>query len=213
MPWNSTTHRIAMNAFNTSFATRFALAVLVLCISLPACAHTDAPSMGGSFLAGFGHPFFGWDHVTAMVAVGLWGAFLGRPAIWVLPIVFPLVMAFGGFLGLVAVPLPGIEVGIALSAIVLGVMVAAAARPPLWVAAAIVGGFAIFHGHAHGTELPRAADPLLYSLGFVMATGLMHAAGIAFGALAHWPAGRWAVRAGGGLISLAGLGFFVAALW
>jgi urease accessory protein len=146
-----------------------------------------------------------------MVAVGLWGAFLGRPAIWVLPIVFPLVMAFGGFLGLVGVPLPGIEIGIALSAIVLGVMVAAAARPPLWVAAVLVGVFAVFHGHAHGTELPGAADPLLYSLGFVVATGLMHAGGIAFGALARWPAGRWVVRAGGGLIGLAGLSFLLAA--
>jgi urease accessory protein len=181
----------------------------------PAWAHGDhgdsAPLGGGSFATGFLHPFTGWDHVAAMVAVGLWGAFLGRPAIWVLPIVFPLVMAFGGFLGLVGVPLPGIEIGIALSAIVLGVMVAAAARPPLWVAAVLVGVFAVFHGHAHGTELPGAADPLLYSLGFVVATGLMHAGGIAFGALARWPAGRWAVRAGGGLIGLAGLSFLLAA--
>jgi urease accessory protein len=174
--------------------------------------HGDAaPLGGGSFMTGFLHPFTGWDHVAAMVAVGLWGSFLGRPAIWVLPIVFPLVMAFGGFLGLTGVPLPGIEIGIALSAVVLGVMVAAAARPPLWVAAVLVGGFAIFHGHAHGTELPGAADPLAYSLGFVLATGLMHAGGIAFGLLSRWPAGRWAVRAGGGLIGLAGLGFLLAA--
>jgi len=180
-----------------------------------AWAHGDhgdaAPLGGGSFMTGFLHPFTGWDHVVAMVAVGLWGAFLGRPAIWVLPIVFPLVMAFGGFLGLVGVPIPGIEVGIALSAVVLGLMVAAAARPPLWVAAVLVGGFAIFHGHAHGTELPSAADPLLYSLGFVLATGLMHAGGIAFGLLTRWPAGRWAVRAGGGLIGLVGLSFLLAA--
>jgi urease accessory protein len=188
---------------------------LLLCMSLPAWAHGDhgdaAPLGGGSFMTGFLHPFTGWDHVTAMVGVGLWGAFLGRPAIWVLPIVFPLVMAFGGFLALAGVPLPGIEVGIALSALVLGVMVAAAARPPLWVAAVIVGGFAIFHGYAHGTELPGAADPLLFSLGFVLATGIMHAGGIAFGSLVRWPAGRLAVRAGGGLIGLAGLSFLVAA--
>ncbi len=180
-----------------------------------ACAHGNhgdaAPLGSGSFMTGFLHPFTGWDHVVAMVAVGLWGAFLGRPAIWVLPIVFPLVMAFGGVLGLVGMPLPGIEIGIALSAVVLGVMVAAAARPPLWVAAALVGGFAIFHGHAHGTELPTAADPVLYSLGFVLATGLMHVGGMAFGALARWPAGRWLVRAGGGLIGVAGLGFLLAA--
>jgi urease accessory protein len=203
------------NLYMTPQRQRLLILTLLFCLSLPAWAHGDhgdaAPLGGGSFMTGFLHPFSGWDHVTAMVAVGLWGAFLGRPAIWVLPVVFPLVMALGGFLGLVGVPLPGIEVGIALSAAVLGVMVAAAARPPLWVAALIVGGFAIFHGHAHGTELPSAADPLLYSLGFVMATGIMHAAGIAFGALVRWPAGRWAVRAGGGLIGLAGLGFLAAA--
>lgn len=189
---------------------------VLLCTALPALAHGDhgdqATLGAGSFMSGFLHPFTGWDHVVAMVAVGLWGAFLGRPALWVLPVVFPLVMAAGGFLGVVGVPLPGIELGIALSAVVLGVLVAAAARPPLWVAALLVGGFAVFHGHAHGAELPGAADPALYSLGFVLATGLMHAGGIAFGALSQWPAGRMAVRAGGGLIGLAGLGFVWAAL-
>lgn len=175
--------------------------------------HGDEAALGeGGFVTGFVHPLTGWDHIAAMVAVGLWGAFLGRPAIWVLPVVFPLVMALGGLMALLGVPLPGIELGIALSAVVLGVMVAAAARPPLWVAAAVVGCFAIFHGHAHGTELPAAADPLLFSLGFVMSTGLLHVAGIAFGALSHWPAGRWAVRAGGGVIGLAGVGFLLAAL-
>lgn len=188
-------------------------AAMILCTGMAWAHgdHGDAAPLGGSFMTGFLHPFTGWDHVAAMVAVGLWGAFLGRPAIWVLPIVFPLVMAFGGFLGRTGVPLPGIEIGIALSAVVLGVMVAAAARPPLWVAAVLVGGFAIFHGHAHGTELPGAADPLAYSLGFVLATGLMHVGGIAFGLLSRWPAGRWAVRAGGGLIGLAGLSFLLAA--
>lgn len=201
-----------MNRTNKGLLTT----ALWLLATLPAWAHGDhgdqAPLGGGAFVTGFMHPFSGWDHVAAMVAVGLWGAFLGRPAIWVLPLVFPLVMALGGFLGLVGVPLPGIEIGIALSAVVLGAMVAAAARPPLWMAASIVGVFAIFHGHAHGTELPGAADPLFYSLGFVIATGLMHVGGIAFGALVRWPAGLWTVRAGGGLIGLAGLGFLVAAL-
>ena len=203
------------NRTNARLLAVSGLALALILSSAAAWAHGDhgdsAPLGGGSFASGFIHPFTGWDHVAAMVAVGLWGAFLGRPAIWVLPIVFPLVMAFGGFLGMVGVPLPGIEIGIALSAVVLGLMVATAARPPLWLAAMLVGAFAIFHGHAHGTELPGAADPLLYSLGFVLATGLMHAAGIAFGSLTRWPAGRWAVRAGGGLIGLAGLSFLLAA--
>ena len=114
-----------------------------------------------------------------MLAVGLWGAFLGLPAIWILPVVFPLVMALGGVLGILGVPLPGIEIGIAVSAVVLGLMVALAAKPHIAVAAILVGAFAIFHGHAHGTELPDGANALAYALGFVIATGLLHLAGIA----------------------------------
>src|SRR5262245_6214550 len=105
--------------------------------ALPAFAHTG--SVTGGFLGGLAHPVFGPDHVVAMVAVGLWGAFLGIPAIWLLPIVFPLVMAAGGVVAILGLPLPGIEVGIALSAVVLGLMVLLAARPPLWVAAVLVG--------------------------------------------------------------------------
>ena len=100
-----------------------------------------------------------------------------------------------------------VEIGIALSAIVLGLCVALAVRPPLWIAALIVGAFAIFHGHAHGTELPTVADPYAYAAGFVVATGLLHLAGIAFGLLTRWQAGRIVVRAGGGLIALAGMAF------
>jgi urease accessory protein len=178
-------------------------AVLAAC---PAFAHSGDGFSGG-FTGGFAHPIFGPDHVIAMVAVGLWGAFLGAPAIWLLPIVFPLVMAFGGVLGILGVPLPGVEIGIAMSAVVLGLMVALAARPPLWVAAALVGIFAIFHGHAHGAELPAGADAVAFSVGFVVATGLLHLAGISFGLLARWPAGRLAVRAAGGAIAVAGVAF------
>ena len=102
----------------------------------------------------------GLDHVLAMVSVGLWGAQLGAPAVWLLPVTFPMVMAFGGMLGLMGVPLPGVEVGIALSGILLGLAVLSEWRPPLWSAAVIVGFFAIFHGHAHGTELPAGASGL-----------------------------------------------------
>lgn len=177
-----------------------------------ALAHSDAASLSGGFMSGFTHPLFGWDHVAAMVAVGLWGAFLGRPAIWLLPVVFPVVMAFGGMLGVVGVPLPGVETGIAASALVLGLMVVLAVRPPLWVAALLVGAFAIFHGHAHGAELPVAANPLVYSIGFVVATGLLHLSGIAFGELSRWQWGNTAVRAGGAVIALAGVGFLAGLL-
>jgi urease accessory protein len=185
--------------------------LLLTVLAAPAMAHTGEGVAGG-FASGFLHPIAGWDHVIAMVAVGLWGAFLGRPAVWLLPVVFPLVMAFGGALGVVGVPLPGVEVGIALSAIVLGAMVALAARPPLWVAAVIVGAFAIFHGHAHGTELPSAANPIAYSLGFVMATGTLHATGIALSLVTRWSQGSKVVRAGGGLIAAFGAYFLVQAL-
>jgi urease accessory protein len=185
--------------------------ILFLLVSGVAYAHEGAGITGG-FVAGFTHPLMGWDHVTAMVAVGLWGAFLGNPAIWILPVVFPLVMAFGGALGVMGIPIPSIETGIAVSAIVLGAMVAFAVRPPIWVAAVLVGVFAIFHGHAHGTELPGAANPLAFSAGFVISTGLLHLSGIAFGLLVYWPAGKIAVQTCGVLISLAGVGFLTGVL-
>jgi len=172
----------------------------------PTFAH-ESTGVAGGFASGFIHPIAGWDHVAAMVAVGLWGAFLGAPAIWLLPIVFPLVMAIGGGLGIVGVPIPGVEAGIAASAVVLGLMVALGAKPPLWVAAIVVGTFAIFHGHAHGTELPAAADALAYAAGFVIGTGLLHLAGIALGLTVRWEPGRVATRAVGGAIAVAGLAF------
>jgi urease accessory protein len=181
-------------------------AVLVVMASVPASAHTGEGVIGG-FASGFVHPLAGLDHLVAMVGVGLWGAFLGRPAIWLLPVVFPLVMAFGGALGIAGVPLPGVEVGIALSAVAIGACVALALRPPLWVAALVVGAFAIFHGHAHGTELPNAANPIAYAAGFVIATGLLHLCGIGIGLLAGHSTGRYAVRAGGGVIAAIGLAF------
>lgn len=166
-------------------------------------AHTEAGVTGG-LLSGFTHPIYGWDHVVAMIAVGLWGAFLGSPALWVLPVTFPLVMALGGALGVVGVPLPEVELFIALSGVVLGLMVALAVRAPLWLAALLVAVFAIFHGHAHGTELPTAANPFAYAIGFVVATGLLHLAGIAFGFLIRLPYGRYAVQVAGALIAVIG---------
>jgi urease accessory protein len=192
-------------------AMRCLLAIAFTSAAFPAFAHSEQ-GVAIDFAGGFLHPIFGPDHVVAMVAVGLWGAFLGMPAIWVLPVVFPLVMALAGALGVLGVPLPGVEIGIALSAIALGSMVAFAAKPPLWIAAVLVGAFAIFHGHAHGAELPVGADAVAFSMGFVVATGLLHLSGIAFGALSHWAAGRTAVRAAGGVIALIGVYYLVRAL-
>ncbi len=182
--------------------------MVAIVLSGAAEAHTGEGVTGG-FASGFLHPIFGWDHVVAMVAVGLWGAFLGAPAIWLLPVVFPLVMAIGGALGIAGVELPAVETGIALSGVVLGLLVAFAVRAPLWVAALIVGIFAIFHGHAHGAELPDAASPYTYAVGFVVATGLLHLCGIVFGALARKPAGTLAVRMAGLVIAGIGAAFLV----
>lgn len=160
-----------------------------------------------SFMTGLEHPWSGLDHILAMVAVGLWGAQLGNPAIWILPITFPLVMSLGAMMGLVGIPLPGIEIGIAASAIVLGIMVLGEVRPKLIVAAILVGCFAVFHGHAHGTELPAGQSGLLYSMGFVIATGCLHGIGIGIGLIHRWPLGKLALRGSGGLIAAMGVFF------
>jgi urease accessory protein len=180
--------------------------LILLASASPAFAHVQQGQAAG-FVTGFRHPLSGLDHVLAMIAVGLWGAQLGQPAIWMLPVTFPMVMAFGGFLGLVGIPLPGVEIGIALSAILLGLMVAREARPPIVAAAALVAFFAIFHGHAHGTELPAGQSGLMYSVGFVVATGCLHGVGIAIGLVHRWPAGKTALRAAGAAVALAGVWF------
>ncbi len=177
----------------------------ILCTQV-AFAHPQKGEAVG-FLTGFRHPVSGLDHVLAMVAVGLWGAQLGAPAIWVLPVAFPMVMAMGGMLGLMGIPLPGIEYGIALSAVLLGAAVMFEIRPPLWVAATLVGIFAVCHGHAHGTELPSGQSALLYSLGFVIATGCLHGVGIAIGTIHRWAWGQRVLRVAGAGVALAGVVF------
>ncbi|MEM7251953.1 MAG: HupE/UreJ family protein [Pseudomonadota bacterium] len=195
-------------ARRAAFVIALTLVFVTVIATQSASAHTDG-TLAGGFVTGFTHPILGWDHVAAMVAVGLWGAFLGSPAIWILPVVFPLVMALGAAAGVLGIPLPGVEIGIAGSAVVLGLLILFGARLPLWAAAVIVGVFAVFHGYAHGIELPDATNPIAYGVGFVLATGLLHMLGIAFGLLVRWPAGTMAVRAGGALVSLVGVGFLV----
>jgi len=189
-----------------SHSIRLFLPIVFALLPTAALAHAQVGSATG-FLTGFMHPLTGLDHIIAMVAVGLWGAQLGAPAIWMLPVTFPMVMAFGGFLGLIGIPIPGVEIGIALSGILLGAAVMTESRPPLWGAAALVAIFAICHGHAHGAELPPGTSGLTYSIGFVVATGLLHACGIGIGTAHRWSYGRLALRALGGLISVGGVFF------
>jgi urease accessory protein len=174
-------------------------------------AHEQVGAAAG-LLTGLEHPVSGLDHVLAMIAVGLWGAQLGAPAIWLLPVTFPIMMAAGAFLGLVGLPLPGVEAGIAISALMLGAMILREVRPPLAVAATLVGFFAVFHGHAHGVELPPGQSGFTYSIGFVVATGCLHGVGIALGLVHAWHWGRIALRAAGGAVALAGCWFLWRAL-
>ena len=197
-----------MNNVNKQLTSTALLAMLLLSWPGAASAHILGDQAGG-FISGFEHPISGLDHIVAMVSVGLWGAQLGAPAIWLLPVTFPIVMAFGGMLGLMGVPLPYTEVGIAVSAIGLGAVVAAEARPPLWVAAVLVGFFAIFHGHSHGTEIPPDENGVLYSVGFVIATGLLHLTGIGIGLIHRWSTGQMILRLGGAGVAAAG-GWFLA---
>lgn len=190
----------------------FDLAVtLMVAYSASAWGHSEHAVATG-FGAGLAHPVSGMDHVLAMIAVGLWGAQLGNPALWALPVAFPLMMAGGGVLGLLGLPVPGVEIGIAISAVFLGLAVMGALRPPLWMATSLVAIFAVFHGHAHGTELPVGADGLRYSLGFVIATGILHACGIAIGMIQRWQRGRMVLRILGGLVSVGGWYFLLNAL-
>lgn len=169
-------------------------------------AHVGTGLPGG-VAQGFAHPFGGLDHLLAMVSVGLWGAFLKRPLIYVLPVVFPVVMVAGAALGMFGVPLPRVEIGIAFSVLVLGACIAAAWKAPVAAASIVVAVFALFHGYAHGRELPSAADPVGYSVGFVLATGLLHVLGIGVGLLAEQPRAALLIRAIGAAIACVGFVF------
>lgn len=203
--------------FLTKFSSSLRLAVffgLVLMGHNLAHAHGNhgGGQFGGGFGTGFLHPIQGLDHVVAMVAVGLWGAQLGSPAIWLLPIAFPLIMAIGAAMGLLGYPLPGVEIGIACSAIVLGLVVLLEARPAIAVSLSLVAAFAMFHGHAHGTELPDGESGLAYGLGFILGTGLLHAAGIGIGCIGGWSWGKTCLRGAGGLVMVIGVYFLITSL-
>src|SRR5262249_32318788 len=157
------------------------------------------------FNDGLAHPFSGIDHMLAMVAVGLWASQLGRPATWVLPLAFPAVMAIGAVVGWSAVALPGMELGVTLSVIVLGVAVAFGFRPSLTVSAALIAVFAFFHGYTHGVELPQSASALTYGIGFIAATLTLHAIGLTLGAV-----GRGALpRVAGSAVAAMGVVLFL----
>jgi len=181
------------------------LFLLLVTLPLSVAAHQQGTIGSSALLNGLSHPISGLDHVLAMLAVGMWGARLGMPAIWLLPVTFPLMMTLGGIAGMLGLPLPSVELGIGLSVVMLGGVILAGLRAPLWISMPLVGIFAVFHGYAHGVEMPGLSDPLAYSLGFVVATGLIHIAGITIGLVTRLPHGHTLLRLGGGLISAAGV--------
>lgn len=161
---------------------------------------------GGSLFAGFAHPLLGPDHLLAMIAVGAWSAQLGGRARYALPLTFVSIMAVGAALAVNGVALPSVEAGIAASLLALGLLVAFAARLPLAAGMALVAAFALFHGHAHGAELPAMASAATFAAGFAVATALLHGAGIAFAQLAR----AHAVRIAGAAVAITGVGLLAA---
>ncbi|KQY44309.1 HupE/UreJ family protein [Rhizobium sp. Root483D2] len=190
--------------------TRLLLTAASLAAStMPAFAHLD-PAEHGSLLAGFTHPLSGLDHILVMIAVGLWAAQIGGRALWVVPTAFVGTMAFGFALAIAGVHLPFVEPAILASVVALGLMVAMAVRMETGACAAVVGIFALFHGYAHGGEL-GAAGALPFSAGFVVATALLHIAGIGLGlGIGRLSSGRIISRMIGGLTAFAGLALIFA---
>jgi urease accessory protein len=183
------------------------LALLVTLTPSLALAHVGVDETSG-VAHGFMHPVSGFDHILAMVAVGLFAAHLGGRALWLVPLSFLAMMAFGGVLGMAGIGLAYVEIAIGLSVVVLGIIVAARVNPPAAIAMALVGFFAIFHGHAHGAEMPETASGLAYGVGFILATALLHAVGICVGILIGRAGQRYSrtiSQIAGGAMALAGI--------
>jgi len=192
-------------------SARFGLVAIAATVLAPsvALAHMGASTTSG-VISGFAHPLIGLDHLAAMVAVGLWAVQRGGRAWWALPMSFLSVMAVGGLLGAAGLSIPFVAPAIVASVLVLGALVAAAVRLPLVASSLLVGLCALFHGHAHGAEMPATVAGLSYGTGFLLATGLLHGAGIGLGLLAQQVGGaRW-IRWAGGATAALGISLLIA---
>jgi urease accessory protein len=198
-----------MTSALSTLLARAAIMPLALVIATPALAHPGHDAGGAT--QGFLHPLGGLDHVLAMVAVGLIAARIGGRALLLVPVAFLAMMAVGGAAGALGWDLPYVETGIALSVLVLGLVLALGAVPPVAGAMALVGAFAVFHGFAHGAEMPGAASGLAYGLGFLAATAFLHAAGLGLGLAARRLDTRPALRVAGAALAAAGLGLLAGA--
>ncbi|WP_034298111.1 HupE/UreJ family protein [Herbaspirillum sp. RV1423] len=200
-----------MFRISTKTATRTGALAIAALAAGSALAHPGHPgsmmTASMSFGAGFSHPFSGIDHLLAMLAVGLWAAQNKRSALWVLPLAFPLMMVIGALLALVGLEIPAAETGIAASVAVLGLLIAFAVKMPLWTSTLVVSLFALFHGYAHGSELPHGSSAATYAFGFVLATALLHAAGLTLGLVAGKRMADGVVRLGG--VGIAAVGAYL----
>lgn len=172
-----------------------------------AFAHTGHAGIGeaSGFMLGLTHPASGLDHVCAMLAVGLWAAQMGGRSVWAVPLTFVSVMALGGALPMLGIGVPFVEQGIVLSVLLLGLLIAVSVRLPLWLSSFIVGLFALWHGHAHGSATPALSSGIAYALGFMLATASLHAIGIAFGLGMQRLARERVVHVAGASIALCGV--------
>jgi urease accessory protein len=187
-------------------------ALLLALLPALAEAHPAGSMPYGSFLGGLTHPVLGLDHLLAMVSVGILSAQIGGRAIWTVPATFVCVMAIGGLLGYANVGLVAIEIGIAFSVLILGLAIAAERKIPVQLAMVGVGVFAIFHGYAHGNEMPSVAEPIIYALGFMTGTAALHIVGVLIGDISqHYRSGRILLRIAGGAIAGIGTVFLVGA--
>jgi urease accessory protein len=186
-------------------------AVMGLALAAPALAHTGIEPHSHGFAAGFLHPLMGLDHLLAMLGVGVWAAQLGKRATWLLPAAFVAVMVAGAGLALAGAPLPMVEFGIAGSVLVIGALIAFGTRMPVGLAMGLVGLFALFHGYAHGTELSGFTHPAAYGAGFVIATALLHVAGVGIALAVRQHAAKLPFRVAGAAMAVVGGGLLLGA--
>lgn len=199
--------------FSMKVVRPITLAILMGLIPSVVHAHDGSQVPFGGFLSGLVHPVLGYDHLLAMLSVGILSAQIGGRAIWTVPATFVCIMAIGGALGLFDIGLTSTELGIAASLVLLGAIIAAERKLPILLAMTGVGFFAIFHGYAHGSEMPTTAEPVLYAIGFLTGTALIHIAGLVIGDIAkHYERGKMLLRVGGGLISVIGVLFIAEVL-
>lgn len=181
--------------------------IAALMLPAMASAHPGLPGHTHGFANGLAHPFSGLDHLLAMTAVGLWAVQRGGKAIWMMPLAFISAMALGGMLGMAGLgQVPIIDQAIAASVLIMGIFIATATRMPLGASVFIIGLFALFHGYAHGAEMPATASGLLYGAGFIVATAVLHLCGITIGLAAHKTNSMKIIRAAGYIVAACGIG-------